>query len=67
MGLDIRFPIGMMFTFIGLILLATGFVTGGDAALYQRSLGININIVWGGVLFVFGALMWGFAAFARKK
>ncbi len=67
MGLDIRFPIGMMFTFIGLLLLGTGFFTGGDAAMYKSSLGININLVWGAVLFLFGALMWGAAYLAGKK
>jgi len=67
MGLDIRYPIGMMFTLIGLLLLGTGFFTAGDAGMYKSSLGININLVWGGVLFLFGALMWGSAHFSSKK
>ena len=29
----------------------------GDQAQYARSLGININLVWGIVLLVFGALV----------
>ena len=56
MGLDIRLPIGMMFSLLGLLLVAYGADTGADA-MYQASLGININLVWGGVLFVFGAIM----------
>jgi hypothetical protein len=32
-------------------------MTSSDAALYQRSLGININLCWGLVLLVFGAIM----------
>lgn len=62
MGLDIRFPIGMMFTLIGLILAGRGFFYPD-----QTSLGININLLWGAVLFVFGALMWGSATLGSKK
>lgn len=61
MGLDIRFPIGMMFTLLGLVLAGTGWFTGDNAAMYQRSLGMNINLTWGVILLVFGLLMWGFA------
>ncbi|MEI6071492.1 MAG: hypothetical protein WCS31_06850 [Verrucomicrobiae bacterium] len=67
MGLDIRFPIGMMFTLLGLVLVITGFVTGGDPAMYQRSLGININLIWGACLLVFGLLMWGSAILGKRK
>jgi hypothetical protein len=66
MGLDIRLPIGMMFTLLGALLGIYGFVTNSDP-MYQASLGININIVWGGVLFVFGAVMLGFALKDRYK
>jgi len=57
MGLDIRWPIGLMFSLVGLAMTVFGLVTRGDSALYARSLGININLVWGIVLLVFGALM----------
>lgn len=67
MGLDIRYPIGMMFTLIGLLLLGTGIFTGGDAGMYKISLGININLIWGAVLFLFGLLMWGSAYFSKEK
>jgi len=67
MGLDIRYPIGMMFTLLGLILLGTGFITGGDAAIYRSSLGININLIWGAVLLIFGLLMWVSAHLGRNK
>lgn len=66
MGLDIRLPIGMMFTALGALLGIYGFATNSDP-MYQASLGININIVWGGVLFVFGAVMLGFALKDRYK
>ncbi len=57
MGLDIRLPIGLMFTLIGAMLAIDGFVTHSDAALYTRSLGININLRWGLVLLAFGITM----------
>ena len=57
MGLDIRLPIGLMFTLIGLLLTVTGFVTNSDKEMYHRSLDININLWWGIVLLAFGLLM----------
>jgi hypothetical protein len=65
MGLDIRIPIGLMFGIIGLFMLGYGLFTGGDP-MYQRSLGININVWWGSVLFVFGAIMLFFARRGAK-
>ncbi len=53
MGLDIRWPIGLMFTLIGVLLTGYGVLQ----ASASMSLGININLVWGVVLLVFGALM----------
>jgi hypothetical protein len=60
MGLDIRIPLGLVFLLIGGIMGAFGLYTHGDAALYQKSLGININLVWGGLMFAFGAIMFFF-------
>ncbi len=57
MGLDIRWPIGLMFSLVGLLMTVYGFVTRDDAEVYRRSLGININLIWGVLLLVFGALM----------
>ena len=37
------------------------------AAAYQRSLGINVNLVWGVVLLIFGLLMMYFAKRARAR
>ncbi len=55
MNLDIRLPIGLMFLMIGAILGVFGLLS--DPAIYQRSLGININLWWGLVMFLFGAVM----------
>ncbi len=57
MGLDIRLPIGMMFSLLGVLLTIYGFATGSDSAMYQRSLDLNVNLWWGLVLLIFGAIM----------
>jgi len=59
MGLDIRWPIGIMFTVVGVLLALQGLLAGPDAN--KLSLGININFGWGCVLLVFGLLMVVFA------
>lgn len=53
--LDVRIPIGGMFTIFGVVLIVYGLVS--DPEIYQRSLGINVNLWWGLVLLVFGLLM----------
>ena len=55
MGLDIRLPLGLLFVLLGVILTIFGIA--GDSARYQQSLGVNINLYWGIVLFVFGLVM----------
>jgi hypothetical protein len=55
MGIDIRLPLGALFSLLGLILIVYGAVS--DASRYQQSLGININLDWGIVLLIFGLLM----------
>jgi hypothetical protein len=56
MGLDIRTPIGLMFGLFGLLLAGYGLMTNGSS-IYQRSLGLNVNLAWGAVLLVFGGVM----------
>lgn len=57
MGIDIKLPIGLMFSIMGLLLTLFGLLTDSDALLYSRSLGININL-WSGLgMLVFGLLM----------
>ena len=57
MILDLRIPMGLMFTITGLILTVFGFVTRNNAELYAKSLGVNANLWWGLVLLVFGLMM----------
>jgi len=62
MGLDIRYPIGLMFGIIGAVMVVYGLLTASDP-MYQRSLGINVNVWWGAFLLAFGA---GMLFFARR-
>ena len=57
MGLDIRLPIGLMFTLIGAMLALYGLATRSETELYRCSLGINVNMCWGLVLLAFGIAM----------
>jgi hypothetical protein len=67
MGLDIKFPIGLMFTIFGVMLTIFGIFTNGNVELYKTSLGININ-VWSGVfMLIFGVAMLIPALIKRKK
>ena len=66
MGLDIRLPIGGFFAIIGIVLAAYGVMS--DPSIYQRSLGINVNTIWGLLLVLFGLgmLFFGRRATSRK-
>jgi hypothetical protein len=65
-GLDIRLPIGGLFSVLGLLLAGYGLATAGDAERYARSLSLNINLWWGIVMAVFGALLLRAAGRARR-
>jgi hypothetical protein len=66
MNLDLRIPMGLMFTLVGLILTVYGIVTSGSQ-IYARSLGINANLYWGIVLLVFGGTMYLLGRRGQKK
>jgi hypothetical protein len=55
--LDIKIPIGLMFSIFGVILLVYGFMTRNDAALYEKSFSHNVNLWMGGLMLVFGGVM----------
>jgi len=61
--LDLRWPIGLMFTLIGVLLTGYGAVNSAGS----QSLGMNINLIWGIVLLIFGVLMLLGAARGGKK
>ncbi len=57
MGIDIKIPIGLMFSILGLLLTLYGIFTAGDAVLYERSLSINVNLWSGMAMLAFGSVM----------
>jgi hypothetical protein len=66
MAFDIRIPIGLLFLAIGGVLGWYGYQ--GDPAIYQaHSLGLNINLIWGAAMALFGLVMLGLAATAGRK
>ncbi len=66
MGVDIKLPIGLMFSVFGIILTIQGLLTSTNAELYKKSLDININL-WAGLLMLaFGIIMLAFSKKLRK-
>jgi hypothetical protein len=66
MNLDIRFPIAYLFLVIGAVLVVYGLTS--DPLIYAtHSLGININVWWGGVRMAFGAVMFVLARRCNTK
>ena len=58
---DVRLPIGLLFLAIGLLVGGYGF------AVPTLSAGVNIDLVWGGVMAVFGAVMLGLAFLSKNR
>jgi len=54
MRLDIRLPIGLMFTVLGLLLVIVG------AFLRQSEQSVNVDLWWGAVMLIFGVVMFIF-------
>lgn len=61
MRLDVRIPIGLMFTALGILLTGYGAATLGGPGTAPT--GIAINLIWGIVLLAFGLTM---LALARR-
>ena len=57
MGFDMRLPIGLMFTALGVLVTIYGAFTSGSEMYAVHSLGININLWWGMVMAAFGVVM----------
>ena len=51
---DLRIPLGYLFATLGTLLIIAGLIGSPDAN--ARSLGININVIWGVVMIAFGIL-----------
>jgi membrane-bound ClpP family serine protease len=67
MSMDIRFPIGFMFTITGLIITVWGLISSPE--IYKKSLNVNINLWTGLAMLVFGLifLLMSIAAQAKSK
>ncbi len=63
---DIRLPIGSLFLLLGAVLTVYGISTRSDSQLYARSENISINLWWGIVMLVFGAVMFYFGRRAKE-
>ncbi len=55
MGLDLRIPIGLMFTVLGLLFTGYGAVTLGQPDTSPT--GLPIVLIWGVVMLLFGVLL----------
>jgi len=65
MSFDIRLPIGLLFLIVGLLLAALG-LTGDPARLRTEALGVNIDLIWGAALTVFGLAMLALTQLRRR-
>jgi hypothetical protein len=65
-GLDIRWPIGLMFSGIGAAVGCYGIFSRARAEVLGRS--VNVNLWWGVVMLAFGlAMIWGGVRAGKKK
>lgn len=53
--LDLKLPLGALLSFYGLIMVFYGLFSGKE--IYEKSLGINVNLLWGGLVLIVGALL----------
>ena len=56
-GMDIRAPIGGLFTLLGLMLVVYGLLAKDGASAATASAGTNVNLWWGLVMLAFGIMM----------
>jgi len=63
---DLRLPLGALFGILGLLLIIAGLR--GSPATDARSLGVNINLIWGAVMIAFALLcLWLARREARRR
>ena len=56
-GMDIRAPLGGLFMLLGAMLAGYGLLASGSGGPSDASSGTNVNLWWGLVMLVFGAIM----------
>ena len=62
LDLDIRLPIAVLFLILGTLLCGYGLLDPAPTGVVQS--GINVNVAWGTVMMIFGAILLA-AAWAR--
>ena len=72
MGLDIRFPIGIILTIYGLVLAIYGVVADpavpvSDPAIAENVVQVNIDMWWGAAMLLFGLFMGALALRASRR
>jgi len=65
MKLDLRYPIGLLFSVFGSILTVYGIVS--HKTIYQKSVGLDVNLRWGLVCLAFGLAMLSYAVRASER
>jgi hypothetical protein len=65
MAFDIRLPVGLLFLIVGGLLVAFGL--NSDPAIYARSLGENVNLIWGAAMGLFGLALLALAATRGRR
>ena len=66
-SLDLRLPIGGLFAVLGVMLAGYGLATASNTEMYVKSSGMNINLIWGVVMFVTGLIFLGLAKRGAAK
>lgn len=61
--MDLRYPVGVLFLALGALLAGYGVLA---PARPQAGPPINVNLIWGSVMLIFGALMFLAARVWRK-
>jgi len=56
-GMDIRAPIGGLFSVLGMMLVLYGSFAPRSVGASDASGGVNVNLWWGAVMLVFGVIM----------
>ena len=66
MNLDLRIPMGLMFSIVGAIMGIFGLFTRGSQ-IYEKSAGMNINLIWGAIMLLFGLIMFLLGRVSDKR
>lgn len=65
--LDVRQPIGLLFAVYGLILVGSGLIQPTQTVIPDHNISFNLDLVWGGLMGLFGMMMLSLAAKDKKK